>query len=70
MERSGQDFPMLPAACVHTHPFVMTHSLWQPLEQCCILFFFPFMLFKLKQTLILCILETGLFFFCNAEGGK
>lgn len=33
-------------------------------------FFFPFMLFKLKQTLILCILETGLFFFCNVEGGK
>lgn len=32
--------------------------------------FFPLMLFKLKQTLILCILETALFFFCNAEEGK
>lgn len=70
MERSGQDFPMLLAACVHTHPFVLTYSFWQLFEQCFILFFFPFMLFKLKQALILCILETALFFFCNAEEGK
>lgn len=61
---------MLLAACVHTHPFVLTHSFWQLLEQCCILFFFPLMLFKLKQVLILCILETALSFFCNAEEGK
>lgn len=68
MERSSQGFPMLPAACVHTHPFVLTQSFWQLLEQCCI--FSPLMLFKMKHVLILCLLDTALFFFYNAEEGK
>lgn len=70
MERSGQDFPMLPAAYVHTHPFVLTHSSWQLLEQWCIFIFLPLAFLKLNQALILCILETALLFFCNAEEGR
>lgn len=62
VERSGQDFPMLPAVCVCTHPFVLTHSFWQLLKQLLyFIFFFPSYFFKLKQALILCILEAALF---------
>lgn len=43
MERSGQDFPMLPAAYVHTLPFVLAHGSWQLLELWCIIIFFPLM---------------------------
>lgn len=55
---------------VSIHTPLCWHTASGSFERCFILFFFPFMLFKLKQALILCILETALFFFCNAEEGK